>query len=575
MMVCMVLFSDEPEFDRDKWQECVSGKLPGGIQVDQITDKENICQIDLIGKEGDPKPGSFFVSRMPAFPADDDEPGTLLWPDAAEEIPSNQSHWIIPTAESELSPVQEALLLTRIVDAILRSHPTAVGVLWNRHGLKISSENFRGIVDSLDPGAIPSSLWIGIEIVPGQDQDAATSAFTTGMDAFDLMEVEAVGAPEPPEELFLRIDSVCQYLLENGPVLRHGDTLGETEHERIRVLHANSAFGREGKVIQLKYGGEEPGAVSPPDDGSPLKAILALVGMLLAAGLLVFGIVKGIGVLVAGGQDDLQAAASAPFQRRLAEPAAAPPPVQPDADAPQTPAPSPADRQPTVNSNTMASNTNQPDEPSSTEVAPEQPPAADDASEDSADPSADPKTATPEPEIRSPQPEQETAADASSEESLQERIDDPQQSNTNGDPTRFWRNRNGAVLHRAEIIAVKRVDDITLVRLLEARGEFVEVPYLELSNEDQEYAKRWYKDQAAKDATAGSEDATMPEVGDKVRVKWGSRWWDGEIIEIDGDRFKFSYEGWSSQWDEWKKADQLRWPDDTPVVGETPDPQSP
>ncbi len=46
--------------------------------------------------------------------------------------------------------------------------------------------------------------------------------------------------------------------------------------------------------------------------------------------------------------------------------------------------------------------------------------------------------------------------------------------------------------------------------------------------------------------------------GDKLEIKWGSTWYKGEVIEVDGDRYKVRYDGYSSAWDEWATAEKLR-----------------
>jgi hypothetical protein len=67
------------------------------------------------------------------------------------------------------------------------------------------------------------------------------------------MELEAKQCPEPPRELRERFEALIRYLLENGPVIRDGDTVGEDASERIRVVYATSAFGHKGQVMRLEY----------------------------------------------------------------------------------------------------------------------------------------------------------------------------------------------------------------------------------------------------------------------------------------------------------------------------------
>jgi len=47
-------------------------------------------------------------------------------------------------------------------------------------------------------------------------------------------------------------------VIEDNPVIKDGDTVGEDAIERIRVIYSNSAFGQEGKVMRLEYDQTSP-----------------------------------------------------------------------------------------------------------------------------------------------------------------------------------------------------------------------------------------------------------------------------------------------------------------------------
>jgi hypothetical protein len=40
-------------------------------------------------------------------------------------------------------------------------------------------------------------------------------------------------------------------------------------------------------------------------------------------------------------------------------------------------------------------------------------------------------------------------------------------------------------------------------------------------------------------------------VGEQVRVEWNGSWFDARIMEVDGDRYKITYDGYDASWDEW------------------------
>ena len=79
------------------------------------------------------------------------------------------------------------------------------------------------------------------------------------MVALGHMEFEAEDVPESPGDLRDRFFGLANYVLENGPVIRDGDTIGEDARERIRVVYSQSAFGHEGQVMRLEYGSARSG----------------------------------------------------------------------------------------------------------------------------------------------------------------------------------------------------------------------------------------------------------------------------------------------------------------------------
>jgi hypothetical protein len=46
--------------------------------------------------------------------------------------------------------------------------------------------------------------------------------------------------------------------------------------------------------------------------------------------------------------------------------------------------------------------------------------------------------------------------------------------------------------------------------------------------------------------------------GQAVDIHWGSSWWPGSVLEIDGNKYRAHYEGYGSGSDEWLLADRLR-----------------
>ena len=173
-----------------------------------------------------------------------------LWPDAAGVLRQHTSHLIV-TVSSEASPLERAKLLSQVVASILATCQAALGVYWGDATLVISPKVFRDFAAQMLPDGLPLYIWIDFRI--GRNPARGCSGFTTGLGALGHMEFETENSPEQAGELRERFFALACYLLENGPVIRDGDTVGEDANERIKVTYSPSAFGQRGRVMRLDY----------------------------------------------------------------------------------------------------------------------------------------------------------------------------------------------------------------------------------------------------------------------------------------------------------------------------------
>jgi len=177
---------------------------------------------------------------------------SLLWKDAAEVLRKHTTHLIL-TVLGEEGPLERMNLLTQVTAAVLASCPEALGVFWTSAALVIQPPLFRDFATKILPAGPPLYIWVDFQV--GKGPSGKTIGFTRGMEALGHMEFETEDSPEPPGGLRERFFGLANYVLENGPVIRDGDTIGEDANERIRVVYADSAFGSEGKVMRLEYSG--------------------------------------------------------------------------------------------------------------------------------------------------------------------------------------------------------------------------------------------------------------------------------------------------------------------------------
>jgi hypothetical protein len=175
---------------------------------------------------------------------------SILWKNAAIEVKKHSIHWIV-TVSGELEPLALSRLLTQATAAALAACQAAIGVYWGNATLVIPKSIFIDFAKDVLPLGPPLHIWVDFRV--GKDSEKSSSGFTAGMKALGHMEFEAQQLPEAPSELRERFLALAGYVVENGPVIRDGDTVGEDAEERIRVVYSDSTFGHEGKVMRLVY----------------------------------------------------------------------------------------------------------------------------------------------------------------------------------------------------------------------------------------------------------------------------------------------------------------------------------
>jgi hypothetical protein len=183
---------------------------------------------------------------------------SVLWPNAADTVKAHKEHIIVTVSGDSLDPIQLATLLTQATASVLATTPAALGVYWGSATLVIPKNVFIDFATEVLPEGPPLHIWVDFRV--GNTEDGQSSlGFTQGMEALGHMEFEALESPETFADLRERFMGLAGYVLENGPVIRDGDTIGEDANERIRVVYSDPAFGHKNKVMRLEYETPIPG----------------------------------------------------------------------------------------------------------------------------------------------------------------------------------------------------------------------------------------------------------------------------------------------------------------------------
>jgi hypothetical protein len=171
-----------------------------------------------------------------------------FWENATKEMKEHKAHLIVTASPREEDSVAGARLLTKAVAAVLKTNGV-IGVYWGAGTLVNSSETFLEHSAQMSAECLPLYLWIDFRVVP--DEENTLTLFTTGMEALGFMEIEMVQSQAEPEEAVDLAFNFAHYLLENGPVLKDGDSIGMSETQHVQIQHMPSIFDVRGTVYRL------------------------------------------------------------------------------------------------------------------------------------------------------------------------------------------------------------------------------------------------------------------------------------------------------------------------------------
>jgi hypothetical protein len=196
------------------------------------------------------------LALMPApYPASDlDGPlaTSWMWPPEPpiDDVKQHQSHLLITLTGGTADVVRRRLLLTAVT-ALAAKQPGVMAVYWPEGTLVSYPPVFIEMAKSINtPEAPPLYLWVDLRAI--RNEDGTIGLFTTGLTPLGHKEIEIPRIDMEPGELREWLLDIMYYLLANGPVLKHGETIGMTADHKVRIRHCASVFGHPGKVIRLE-----------------------------------------------------------------------------------------------------------------------------------------------------------------------------------------------------------------------------------------------------------------------------------------------------------------------------------
>jgi hypothetical protein len=170
------------------------------------------------------------------------------WPKASEARNRHRAHIVVATV-GEVSPLQQARIVTAVIGGLLDVVPQCCAVLWSEAVVRPAADWKKESRTAFAPYPdYPILLWIGLlplRTATGGD------VITLGLSFFIGREIEYEVGSVALHDVLTNVAGLSAYLIEHGDVIKDGDTIGGSETERITVRDAVSSHIPGMKILRI------------------------------------------------------------------------------------------------------------------------------------------------------------------------------------------------------------------------------------------------------------------------------------------------------------------------------------
>lgn len=226
-------------------QSNLEARLGKRLKIDKMEDGESVILFRISG-------GTVMIGLVdrpiPNNELQDVCRHSWYWKAACDSVSAHKAHLLVSVLGTSLDKIDASLLLTDVLAALMPDK-NAIAVYW---GVNLQSRDaFQKQSANISRSQIPIMLWVSFRL--SSDPIKGFSISTHGLRDFNLMEIECKDAPTDGRSLFILVANMSDYLLSKGPVIKDGDTIGDSPALNIRVRHAPSFWNEGEKVYRVVY----------------------------------------------------------------------------------------------------------------------------------------------------------------------------------------------------------------------------------------------------------------------------------------------------------------------------------
>lgn len=170
-----------------------------------------------------------------------------FWKGDRDRFLKHQSHWIVAIVGEE-PPLTEARELSRFLTMLSAEISEVSAIGWGPSAMWMDCATFTQMASS--PDAVERlTAWVAVLV---GDYKGRLSGYSAGLNALGLMDIEVFGYEGQPAELMGWIYDLANYVLGREAVINDGETVGQSEDEKLVVRHKRSKFDRKDTVMAIE-----------------------------------------------------------------------------------------------------------------------------------------------------------------------------------------------------------------------------------------------------------------------------------------------------------------------------------
>lgn len=160
------------------------------------------------------------------------------WPDGGAVFSAHKAHLVVTTIADPSDRLASARSIAAVVGALVAVVPGCGAVLWDAVVAHPAQTWEAASRDAFAPYPVfPYPLWVSLH--PFKEGEKI-GLISFGLSSFVGREIELEPRIITAAEAMHKAAGLAVYLMQNGPVLKDGETFGATPTERIQVRHVQS-----------------------------------------------------------------------------------------------------------------------------------------------------------------------------------------------------------------------------------------------------------------------------------------------------------------------------------------------